>query len=307
MYYIMRDVIVVMSAYNGELFLEEQIKSILAQKNVSIKLVIRDDGSSDRTNDIVSSINDSRIEYLKGSNVGCSRSFFELLKYVQSNYHGDSYVAFSDQDDYWLPDKLESACKMLDKLPDNSPNLYISNLFIVNGDLKNPNYLYEDDISLDKGHALVENHATGCTMVFNKNVISMILQSNTDRYRIHDIPIFRMCLFLGNVVYDANPHIYYRQHSNNVIGANYYTKQRFISKVKSFKNFLHQHIKENDAVVFLDEFNSYLSYNDKELIKVVAFYRSNLKYRLALLSGRFKMRRREDNFWFKIRVLLGCI
>ena len=304
----MTDIVVLMSTYNGESFVKEQLDSILLQKNVGVRVVVRDDGSSDRTEEIVRSIDDDRITFIRGKNLGCSRSFFELLRYAEANYPDINYFAFADQDDYWLDDKLETACQYLRNQPDEVPCLYISNLYVTDEYLQEPTLLYPTEISLDKMHSLVENHATGCTMVFNREVVHRILKTNTDRYRIHDIPIFRLCLFSGNVHFDMKPHIYYRQHRQNVIGANYYARQRINSKLKSLSKFTKQHIKENDALICLEELKPYLSQEDIALFETVAFYRSNLKYRLTLLfSKRCRLRRPVDNFWFKVRVVLGCI
>ena len=106
----MRKIQILMSVYNGEKYLETQIKSILSQdcerKNIAkVTLLIRDDGSSDNTHEILnkySKLYPDSIRWYKGENIGVINSFFDLVE------HSDEvdYYAFSDQDDYWLPDKL---------------------------------------------------------------------------------------------------------------------------------------------------------------------------------------------------------
>ena len=295
-----------MSTYNGGRFLKTQIDSVLSQQGVDVHLVIRDDGSSDETLTILEEYSDS-VTIIKGQNCGCSNSFFELLRYAQSNFDDTCYFAFSDQDDFWLPDKLITA---VNKLGDDNatPQLYISNLWIVDGNLDNRTLLYTKDVPLSKSHSLIENHATGCTMVFNKCVVDSILTTDTDKYRIHDLPIFILCLFKGKVIYDSVPHILYRQHHNNVIGANFYLRQRLRSKLRSLTCFWKQHVKENDARLWLEEFSDMFSTEDLKLIEEVAFYRVKFRYRMRLLFSRhYHMYRKKDDFWFKIRVLLGSV
>lgn len=304
----MKKVVVLMSTYNGDTYIEEQINSILNQKGVDIELVIRDDGSVDQTIPIIKSYANPRIKIIEGSNCGCSASFFNLLKYAQNNYDDTWLFAFSDQDDYWLDDKLSTAVSHLERLDNDIPNLYISNLFVVDGELKNPVPLYTKDIDLSKPHATIQNHATGCTMVFNRHAIDMILTKDTSVFRIHDIPLFLQCLFFGDVVYDRTCHIFYRQHGKNVIGAGVYLKQRIRSKLRSLRTLSNQHLKENDAKTFYSQFKNDLSKYDAELFLVLINYRHSIRCRLKLLlSKEYRKSRLIDNFFFKIRVILGLV
>lgn len=304
----MKKVIVLMSAYNGEKYIISQIDSILQQKNVDVELIIRDDGSTDKTLSIIRSYDDSRIKLIEGENFGCSASFFCLLEYAQRNYDDACLFAFSDQDDYWLEDKLSTAVSHLNGLKTSGPKLYISNLFIVDGELKSPKPYYSHPVDLSKQHALIQNHATGCTMVFDKSAINLILTKDTSVFRIHDIPMFLQCLFLGNVVYDASCHILYRQHQNNVIGAGVFFRQRIRSKINSLRNLHKQHLKENDAKVFYSQFKNELRKDDAELFLIVMNYRNNIRYRLKLLcSKEYRKRGFFDNLFYKLRVILGHV
>ena len=100
-----------MSSYNGEMYLDEQLESIVAQKGVMTDILVRDDGSSDHTCDILDQWQQkTSLRWYSGENIGPARSFMDLLR--QS---GDScYYAFSDQDDYWLSDKLKVAVDKLE-------------------------------------------------------------------------------------------------------------------------------------------------------------------------------------------------
>ena len=296
-----------MSTYNGEKYIKTQIDSIISQVDVSVELVIRDDGSSDATKSIVQDYGDSCV-LICGNNVGCAKSFFELLRYANTNYSDDYYFAFADQDDYWMPEKLATAVRQLDAFGKSTPNLYFSNLCVVDGDLKNGKLLYNESVNLDKPHSLIQNYASGCTMVFNKKAVEMMACCEIDQFRIHDIPLFMLCLFCGNVSFDDNSYIKYRQHGGNVIGAGVYFRQRLNSKMHSLTCFWKQHDKELDAKALLSVFGHYMEEDDKKLIQKVALYRDNWKYRMELLfSSKFSKVDRWDNLWFKIRVILGVM
>jgi len=298
-----------MSSYNGEKFIIEQVDSILAQNGVDCHLCIRDDGSSDSTLEILESYSSNpRVEIINGDNVGCPNSFLELLKYASQKNGEFDYFAFADQDDYWLPDKLVRATEMLAGLDCSRPRLYCSNLFIVDENLAGNCLMYDEEPILSKSHMLIENVCTGCSMVFDGNLVNLYLKYPVKHCRIHDIWLFHLCMFFGNFFFDMEPYILYRQHRSNVIGANYYRLQRAKSKLKSLRSFWKQHYRENQARLILDTYGEDLSLEDRELVRTVAEYRENVKYRLALLRpDRFRMRRKTDNFWFKVRVLLGAV
>ena len=101
---------VIISTFNGEEYIKEQIDSLLRQEGVSVRINVRDDGSDDNTISIINSFNDSRIRVFSShENLGPARSFLSLLKDCEES----SYYAYCDQDDYWKPKKLITAINML--------------------------------------------------------------------------------------------------------------------------------------------------------------------------------------------------
>ena len=108
----MKTVYVMLSSYNGEKYIAEQIDSILHQTGVSVTLAIRDDGSSDGTGEILRryASENENVKVAFGENVGYAKSFFELIK---TSPEGFDYYALSDQDDVWTEDKLKSTCVWL--------------------------------------------------------------------------------------------------------------------------------------------------------------------------------------------------
>ena len=124
-----------MSTYNGEKHLSEQIDSILNQKTEhELFLRIRDDGSHDKTCDIIEEYilrYPSQIELIRGKNVGYNASFFSLIQSAS----GFDYYSISDQDDIWMPEKLQIACNEIDKIKDDIPVLYASTSYLVHDDM----------------------------------------------------------------------------------------------------------------------------------------------------------------------------
>lgn len=213
----MNRVQVLMSTYNGKSHLAEQLDSILRQVNVKVKVLIRDDGSTDSTVDIIRSYQRKfkHIDLIVGENIGYQLSFMELV-----NCCGDSdYYAFADQDDVWEPNKLSEAMQFIAN--ESEPCLYFSNCKLVDQDLNSLGMLHQNKEMRIPQHetALIQGFAHGCTMVFNKASLNLIKQYRTKQVVAHDFWIPLLHVLMGKVVYDKNSCIKYRQHSENVFGA----------------------------------------------------------------------------------------
>lgn len=210
---------VLMSTYNGENFLREQIESILNQKtDVDLTLLIRDDGSTDNTVNILKEYEkNNRVKVVLGKNIGPAKSFISLLK---ENTDFD-YYAFSDQDDVWNNDKIQKGIYSI--IDVHGPALYFSNSELVNSDLKSMgrntfrHNLY--DFSL-LSFLCLANCAQGCTSVFNKDLAKIIQDSRTpETFKMHDSLLSCVCtLFNGKVFYDNESSMKYRMHEKNVDG-----------------------------------------------------------------------------------------
>ena len=124
----MRNILVLMSTYNGEKYLKEQIDSILAQKNVEVTIRVRDDGSTDGTIRILEEYQKcGKLNWYSSTNMGPAKSFLDLVYNAPLKY---DYYAFCDQDDYWKEDKLYKAIERLEHF-DDKPALYHCELEIV--------------------------------------------------------------------------------------------------------------------------------------------------------------------------------
>lgn len=182
-------VLVIMATYNGEKYVSEQIESILSQENVSTRLYITDDCSTDRTYEICTkyaSENDNVVVHRNNQNKRVARNFMNVL--YETDIAQFDYYAFSDQDDVWLPDKLAHAIAKLDKCSSDAA-LYYSDVTNVDANLENGRGEYYPfaPYVLSLKLLLTVNWASGCTMVFNRSFAEVITSYVPQTWpRLHD-------------------------------------------------------------------------------------------------------------------------
>ena len=277
----MEKVQVLLSAYNGEKYIKKQIESILNQKEVEVSLLIRDDGSSDKTIEIIGKLADknTNIIFYKDENLGPARSFMDLLNKSDEV----SYYAFADQDDIWEPKKLISAINKLKE--DNKPELYMSALEIVDEEL-NPIEIKQVTGNFCFEGAMVKNFATGCTLVLNKKLRDIIKSYNPTYLIMHDSWITRVCYAIGgNVIIDENHYIKYRQHTGNVLGYKDEGLQKLKRQFKiAFKNNISMRV--NIAKELKQGYNEMLTEDAKEVIENLINYQENKEAKKWLLKNK---------------------
>jgi glycosyltransferase involved in cell wall biosynthesis len=208
-------IMVLLSTWNGEKYVKEQLASILAQQvDGTVEVLVRDDGSCDDTVRIVEEINDGRIRIIHGENLGTRGSFMALIGEAA---RGDAdYIAFADQDDFWLPNKLQRATSKLSEL--TCPALYCSALNLVDEQLRSLGiYRFVDVPSFEA--SFLTNCATGCTCVINRDMLDLLAVTPiVDKILMHDWWLYLVATTFGSVVYDDEPYILYRQHAMNQVG-----------------------------------------------------------------------------------------
>lgn len=294
---------VLLSTYNGEKYLKEQLESLQKQKEVELKIFVRDDGSNDATHEILDEWQkNNKLTWYKGENIGFARSFIDLLK----NAPDADYYAFCDQDDIWLPEKLETAIKKMELLP-SGPQLYCSNLFIYR-DGKNEGVWWKNKPVINLFRGLVQNVATGCTIVCNTLLRDIVVQNLPLSVKYHDFWLYHTALLFGNIYFDENAYIYYRQHKKNIIGAKSRKIDRLQSRIKSLKSIKQQNYREYEAVQLLNVYGNLISFEQRRIIERVVNYKKTLRNRLALLfSRKYVMHNFVDTFWLKMRIIIGHI
>ena len=222
---------ILMSTYNGGQYLKEQLDSILSQSYFDFVLYIRDDGSTDETVSIIRSYSDSRIQLIEGENVGPANSFFSLLNIVQDA----DYVFFSDQDDIWLPNKIEKLLSEIRRY-DEIPTMVFSDFAAIDtcGNILNQSYAESASLQVKSGinsvsKVIAQPYVFGCASVINKRLVQ-IVKNPPKGIEMHDCWICQCAASVGNLVYIPEQTILHRFHANNATGK--FGQNSFISRLK---------------------------------------------------------------------------
>ena len=301
-----RKCLVLLSCYNGDKYISDQIDSILAQSDVDVTLIIRDDGSSDGTNTIINEYKnrfEPKIEVLNAENVGIHKSFFELFS-LANNYEFD-YLAFSDQDDVWDKDKLICA---IDTLEINKCQLYSSASRLVDDSMNELDQTTENfkkyNFYNKKERAILTPGLQGCTMVLTRDLFMFLSSSNFPDSYGHDtwIPIVSYLFF--QTFYDVNSHMNYRQHSRSWTGDR---KKRFSQFKKEFGFFI-KGMKRYRFLAsdILDRYENQLDFNTKNILNIVKKDRRNFNEIIKLFfSKSYRKYGFLENLIFKFFILFG--
>ena len=319
---VMKKLQILMSTYNGKAYLREQLDSILQQdckqKGLAqLHLLIRDDGSRDGTQKILQEYAvryPQKVQWFQGENCGVIQSFFELMKKTQKA----DYYAFSDQDDFWMPDKMGSAVQVIEKYGKNSPFLYCCRPKLVDAELNAiPSAIKRPAMRPSFGNALLENIVTGCTAVMNEELRALIAFEFPRFTVMHDRWFYLTASCFGRVYYDETPHICYRQHGGNGVGANSGRWKEFCERLRLFWG--KRHDISRQAEEFIRIFGTLPEREDLKKCKGDVKVLSRLKLAGELAEGRkdFSRRlrlvkrkklfrqRRTDDFIFRMLLLMG--
>lgn len=216
---------ILLATYQGERYLSAQLDSISAQSHQAWSLTVSDDGSVDGTVSIVEAFASRhpahRITLLKGPGRRSTANFFHLIQHPAETSPDDLY-AFCDQDDVWLPEKLARAVAVLraHALPRGLPQLYCARTQLVDEHLNPMGLSDAPGRPLAFSNALMQNVASGNTMVFNRSLLQLLKQVSPANSVWHDWTAYQVATACGGAaLYDPEPVLLYRQHAANVIGA----------------------------------------------------------------------------------------
>ena len=307
----MKEVQVLLSSYNGEKYIREQLDSILAQENVAVKLLVRDDGSTDKTVEILKAYEEANdnIRVLYGENLGVIHSFFTLIEEAEEA----EFTAFADQDDVWLPEKLFRAVSALEEQKSELPLVYCSAKQLVDEQLQPlRSGIRYGTVTPDFGNALVENMCTGCTCVINREVLQLLKGRTPDFTVMHDFWIYLVGSCFGRVLYDKESYILYRQHSGNELGAASSLLENYKRRIKNFKK--HRGQLTRQAKELLRLYEKELSGDDKKLTanralaeELVQAKKDKKIRRKLVKEGKVFRQRKSDDGIIKVLLLLGLL
>lgn len=201
---------VCMATYNGEKYIREQLDSILVQLAEDDELVISDDLSSDKTIEIIQSYKDMRIKlYIHRENHGFVRNFENALKHVRGDI-----IFLSDQDDVWMPDKVEVTTAAL-----KNCDFTVSDCITINENKQVISRSRIQDYNIKTGfwRLMVKTRYLGCCMAFKRNVLDAALPFPNNAYLMeHDLWLATVAEFYFKTAVIRKPLIQYRRHENNV-------------------------------------------------------------------------------------------
>lgn len=280
----MYNIAVLLSTYNGEKYLREQIESILYQKDVQIHLFIRDDGSSDNTVIILKEYKEKydNIVLLLEENIGYQKSFFKLV-FFAGRY---DFYAFADQDDVWKKEKLISAIGKLRNI--HEPAMYYSMMTQVDTSLKIISEQQKPIRPLSKEKVLFQNFVQGSTIVFNYKLYCLIIRYYPNFNIAHDIWIPCLATYFGKVIFDFNSYILYRRHDDSVTVK--MNKPSYIHRI--LKKFREKEIVDNLAIYLLKGYKKELNFHDCRRLSYVSNYDKSLINKLKCL---FDMKIRKNS------------
>lgn len=297
-------VAVLMSSYNGEKYIREQIESILVQKgNFEFNIWVRDDGSSDETQSILREYEQKgKLHWYTGENLGPARSFLDLVNHCK----GYDYYAFADQDDYWMPEKINRGITAIGI--ECKPLLYFSNAYLVNEELKTlGRNVYKSIPKTDFYTLSCAGGYLGCTMVFNKHLAEIIQTHHTPHnMMMHDFFVALLCSSIGGrIIYDAAPTMKYRQHGNNVVGVSHGIIGTLMSRICSL--FYKEKISiAEQAGEIIKIYGDNISEDNRVWLAKISGYKNRMNSRIRLACS-CKTKYMNFNMGMKLRlaILLG--
>ena len=266
---------ILLATYRGAAYIEEQIDSILSQTYPHFRILIRDDASEDSTQNILERLASRYPEKIclisNEKNSGVKGNFSELM-----NHSDAPYVLFSDQDDIWLPGKIESSLKLMkrneNKYGIDTPLLVHTDLKVVRSNLTeiSPsfwNYTRLNPRFNSLNRLLVQNNVTGCTMLINKHLLNLSRPVPNEAV-MHDWWIALTAAAFGRIDFLSSPTILYRQHDSNDVGAKKYGVTSYIRHALSSSKKNNPKRTYEQARVFLERFGTRLESEEKKILEI---------------------------------------
>jgi glycosyltransferase involved in cell wall biosynthesis len=245
-------VTILLSTFNGEPYLPAQLDSIRNQTHAGWRIAWRDDGSSDHSVAVVEAFAASLAagqcakSPSSGTHLGAPESFLQLL----AENRDSPFIAFSDQDDRWLPVKLQRAVERLSGC--DGPALYCARQMLTDDDFSHPRLSVKYETRLGFPASLTQNIATGNTIVMNHAAARLVAAIPAPAASPHDWwSYIVVSAGGGRVIYDAEPVVLYRQHMKNMIGSQLPTITRAIAALERgagiYMTMIHRHAEQLHA------------------------------------------------------------
>lgn len=302
----MKNVLILMSTYNGGNHIRCQVESILSQKDVSTFLLIRDDGSKNETKNILCEITEKhkdRIKLFLENNVGWKASFQKLLHYPETQ--GFDYYGFSDQDDVWKENKIISCIRLMEADTEyQGPKLIQCNSITADEHL---NILQEQEIHYaspsSKKMCIAQEYFRGCSMLWNRELMKIIGQYEVKKQIPHDYWVGLLGYWFGKIYYCKEPLFYHIRYDKNSSSDGNLKKAR-MQRLSSFIDGKDVYI--NPAYDLLAGYANRLTGDEVNFLQQILASPKRIFSRVTLAAdSAFKRESRLSTILFKINILLG--
>ncbi|MBQ3549259.1 MAG: glycosyltransferase [Oscillospiraceae bacterium] len=302
-----KSVAVLLSAYNGENYIEEQIESIFHQKGIeNITLIVRNDGSEDGTREVLKRLQERHADMIviDGPNIGLVASFFELLRYAAEGSY--AFYALCDHDDYWLPEKLVSAVNALEGK--EGPWMYGACSMLADEELQTSGGCTQRKLrEISFYNAAIQNFCPGHNQVLNRALLDILLRHTKESPAIysHDMWITQAAAVTGNIFFDDTPRVLYRQHTRNQLSYGLGSIGWIKAHMKRLKKGEGSRITLQLGY-FAECFGDYLDSDQrKEVEAFLALQKSLIKRIRYIFSTKMYRQKRVETLLFKLIYLLG--
>jgi glycosyltransferase involved in cell wall biosynthesis len=217
--------LILLSTFNGEKYLGELLESLIKQENAQCTVIVRDDGSTDGTLQILDSFKAVlHMEIHVGENIGPDASFKLLMNLAQNRKF--DYLAFCDQDDVWEPTKLKRASQSLTA---TGKSLYSSKRKLIDKNGRLIGIFPSSKILVSYESSIVENVCAGCTIVLKHELFSQLMKFGLPKIKgRYDHIIYSMSTVLDETFFDQESRLFYRIHASNTVGV----RKSFIRSIK---------------------------------------------------------------------------
>lgn len=290
---------ILLASYNGEKYIAEQIESILNQTEKNFCLYINDDCSTDNTFKIAKEYEKKYPDKIKvtknDKNSGNAKyNFINMM-----TEHKDKYVMLCDQDDIWIPNKIEITLKKMleveNRYGKETPILIHTDLKVVDYNLKEisnsfKHYIYANYDKTKLNNLIIQNIVTGCTAMYNKSLANLIKYPE-GFIVMHDWWLALIASAFGVIDHCDEQTILYRQHGDNSVGVRNMRSLKFIidyaMKVKKIKKALFETYEQTAA--FMNTYKSELSNNQNKMLKEYSCLTESIKLKKIYVVVKYKI------------------
>lgn len=269
----MKKVIIILPTYNGEKYLKELLDSLYNQTYPLIEIYTRDDGSTDNTVEIIKEYAKKKVKGRKiiiipngNKSLKCPDCFTKLLEIAKD---GD-YYCFCDQDDVWLPHKIEEAVNKIEKNDADIPTLHFGAYDYYTENLEFMHHSPKVPKNIKLRNLIYDYWPLGFNITFNKALYDVIFKYYPKKIYYHDCWPAQVAVGVGNFIYSENPSVKYRRQENAVTYSNHSRISLLIWRLKRFFGNNSDNLKQLKRILieYKEIFNTQLSIEDKKMLYI---------------------------------------